>query len=129
MKKYLSPHTHLIFIEHVVSNVNYFLHVDDAADAVNVHICEHGEHQNPLHQQLTIFRHGYPVQHRLHVHCKLDLPRGHLRTWRRRRRRRRRMEDMQAMRQGYLRQDLQPCNREHGVYCKAMYWGVVLCCI
>lgn len=70
---------HLILQEHVVSHVDDLLHVDDRANAGDVHLGQHGEHQDGLHQQLPVLGLGDTVQNRLHVDGELDLSRRHLR--------------------------------------------------
>lgn len=68
----------LVLVEHVVGLVDDLLHVDDGADAGDVHIGQHGEDQDGLHQQLSVLRLRDSVQHGLHVDGELYLPRGHL---------------------------------------------------
>ncbi len=69
---------YLVLVEHVIGNVNNLLYVDDAANALNVHIRQHCKYQDPLDQQLSIFRLRDTVQHPFHVYRKLNLTRGHL---------------------------------------------------
>lgn len=69
---------HLVLQEHVVGHVDDPLHVDDGADAGDVHLSQHGEHQDGLHQQLAVLGLGDAVQDRLHVDGELDLSRRHL---------------------------------------------------
>lgn len=73
-----SSDAHLILEEHVVGLVHDFLHVDDRADAWDLHVSQHGEHQDGLHQQLPVLGLRDTVQHRLHVDGELDLSRRHL---------------------------------------------------
>lgn len=68
----------LILVEHVVGQVDDLLHVDDGADARDVHVGQHGEHQDALHQQLPVLRLRDAVQDRLHVDGELDLSGCHL---------------------------------------------------
>lgn len=69
---------HLVLQEHVVGRADDLLHVDDGAHAGDVHLGQHGEHQDGLHQQLPVLGLGDAVQHRLHVDGELDLSRRHL---------------------------------------------------
>lgn len=69
---------HLILVEHVVGQVDDLLHLDDGADARDLHVGQHGEHQDGLHQQLSVLRLRDTVQNRLHVDGELDLSRRHL---------------------------------------------------
>lgn len=69
---------HLILVEHVVSEVDDLLHVDDGADARDVHVGQHGEHQDGLHQQLSVLRLRDAVQNGLNVDGELDLAWCHL---------------------------------------------------
>lgn len=64
---------HLILAEHVVGQVDDLLHVDDGADAWDVYVSQHGEHQDGLHQQLPVLRLRDAVQNRLHVDGELYL--------------------------------------------------------
>lgn len=73
-----SADSDLIFVEHVVGLVDDFLHVNDRADAGDVHVGQHGEDQDGLNQELSVLRLGDTVQHRLHVDRELYLSRGHL---------------------------------------------------
>lgn len=76
-----SPNTSsadLILVEHVVGEVDDLLHVDDGADARDLHVGQHGEDQDGLHQQLPVLRQGDAVQDGLHVDGELDLTGGHL---------------------------------------------------
>ena len=52
--------------------------MDDGADARDVHVGQHGEHQDALHQQLPVLRLRDAVQDRLHVDGELDLSGRHL---------------------------------------------------
>lgn len=56
-----------------------FLHVDDGADAGDVYVSQHGEHQDGLHQQLPVLRLRDSVQYCFHVDGELNLTRSHLR--------------------------------------------------
>lgn len=69
---------HLVFEEHVVRQVDDLLDVDDGADARDVHVGQHGEHQDGLHQQLPVLGLRDAVQDRLHVDGELDFSRRHL---------------------------------------------------
>jgi len=68
----------LILVEHVVGLVDDLLHVDDGADAWDLHISQHGEDQNGLHQQLSVLRLRDSVQNCFHVDGELYLSWGHL---------------------------------------------------
>lgn len=68
----------LILVEHVVGDVDDLLHVDDGADARDVHVGQHGEHQDGLHQQLSVLRLRDAVQNRLNVDGEFDLSWCHL---------------------------------------------------
>lgn len=71
---------HLILAEHVIGQLDDLLHVDDGADARDVHVGQHGEDQDGFHQQLPVLRLRDAVQHRLDMHGKLDLSGRHLET-------------------------------------------------
>lgn len=73
-----SSDAHLILEEHVVGLVDDFLHMYDGADAWDLHVSQHGEHQDGLHQQLPVLGLRDTVQHRLHVDGELNLSRRHL---------------------------------------------------
>lgn len=70
--------SHLVLVEYVIGNMNNLLYLDDAANALYVHISQHGKYQNPLHQQLSILRLRDAVKNPFHMHRKLDLSWGHL---------------------------------------------------
>lgn len=72
------PLTDLVVVEHFTGHVDYLIYMDDTADALQLHLSQQGEHQYGLHQQLAVLWLGHAIQHRLHVHCKLDLTGGHL---------------------------------------------------
>lgn len=69
---------HLVLVEHVVGQVDDLLHVDDGADALDVHVGEHCEDQDGLHQKLPVLRLRDSVQNGLHVDGELYLSWGHL---------------------------------------------------
>lgn len=68
----------LILVEHVVGEVDDLLHVDDGADALDLHVGQHGEDQDGLHQQLSVLWLGDAVKNCLHVDGEFDLAGGHL---------------------------------------------------
>lgn len=68
----------LVFVEHVIGLVDDLLHVNDGTDAGDVHISQHGEDQDGLHQQLSVLRLRDSVQNCLHMDRELYLPGGHL---------------------------------------------------
>lgn len=69
---------HLVLVEHVVGQLDNLIHVDDGADGRDVHVGQHGEHQDGLHQQLPVLRLRDTVQDRLHMDGELDLSWCHL---------------------------------------------------
>lgn len=74
----MSVDADLIFVEHVISDVDDLLHVDDGADTLDLHVGQHGEDQDGLHQKLPVLRLRDAVQHRLHMDGEFDLSRRHL---------------------------------------------------
>lgn len=68
----------LILVEHVIGLVDDLLHVDDGADARDLHVGQHGEHQDGLHQQLPVLRLRDAIQNRLDMDGEFDLSWCHL---------------------------------------------------
>lgn len=72
------PELYLVGKEEVVCQMQDAVHVDNAADALHIHVGYQAQDHHGLHKQLPVLGLGYMVQDRLHLNGKLDFPGCHL---------------------------------------------------
>lgn len=69
---------YLISEEELIGQMQDAVHMDDAADAVDVDVGHQTKNHHGLHQQLPVLWLRDVVQDRLHLHGELDLSSCHL---------------------------------------------------
>lgn len=69
---------YLFLKEQVIGNMHYLFHSNDASDAMNFNICQHGKDKDGFNQQLAVLWLRYTIQDRLHMNREFNLTWSHL---------------------------------------------------